>query len=105
MPVVTKGVQVSGGQAAFTWEEAYKFDNDTLRYDFTLSSDLEFNDIIDESTGMQGTSIVVDSLPAGTYYWKVEVYDTSGNRTMSVDYYREPVSHDYYFGIRQLIIN
>lgn len=105
MPVVTKGVKVSGGQATFTWEEAYKFDNDTLRYDFTLSSDLEFNDIIDESTGMQGTSIVVDSLPAGTYYWKVEVYDTSGNRTMSVDNYREPVSHNYYFGIRQLIIN
>ena len=105
MPVVTKGVQVSGGQATFTWEEAYKFDNDTLRYDFTLSSDPEFNDIVDESTGMLGTSVVVDSLPAGTYYWKVEVYDTSGNRTMSVDYYREPVSDTFYFGVRQLIVN
>jgi len=36
MPVVTKGVQVSRGQAAFTWEQAYKFDDDTLRYDFTF---------------------------------------------------------------------
>jgi hypothetical protein len=104
MPVVTKGVQVSGGQATFTWEQAYKFDNDTLHYDFTLSSDPYFNNIIDESTGMLGTSVVVNSLPAGTYYWKVEVYDPSGNRTISVDNYYDVAADAYYFGVRQLII-
>jgi spore coat protein H len=104
MPVVTKGVQISGGQATFTWEQAYKFDNDTLHYAFTLSSDPDFNNIIDESTGMLGTSVVVNSLPAGTYYWKVEVYDPSGNRTISVDNYYDVAADAYYFGVRQLII-
>lgn len=70
-----------------------------------MSSDPDFNNIIEERTGLTGTSVVVNSMPAGTYYWKVEVYDTSGNRTISVDYYREASSGTYYFGVRQLVVN
>ena len=105
MPVVLNEVQIAGGQATFTWEEAYKFDNDTLRYDFSLSSDPDFNNIIEESSDMLGTSFVVDSLSAGTYYWRVEVYDPSGNRTGPVDDYYDEVNDQIHFGCKQLIIN
>lgn len=105
MPVVTHDVEISGGDAVFLWEPAYKFDSDTLHYDFTLSSDPGFMDVINEETGMLGMSVTVDSLPAGTYYWKVEVYDPSGNRAGTIDDYYDPDTDTIYFGVRQLIVN
>jgi len=105
MPFDLYDVQTAGNGYNFTWEPAYDLDGDALTYDFHISESPDFSDTVREITGIQGTSVTIASLPSGTYYWKAEAVDPSGNRREAFDVYFDEEEEFEYFGVRQFTVD
>jgi PKD repeat protein len=54
-----------------------------LSYDFILASDEAFTQIVMEETGLQTTTLHINNLNEGSYYWKVRGYNICGEATES----------------------
>lgn len=87
----------------FEWNSSYHFNNERLYYDFALSTDIHFNNIINEQNGLVTTMALVDMLAPGTYYFKVEVYDIQGHRTKAYGRITGE-NRARYFGVRSFTI-
>ena len=105
MPFDLYDAAAAGNGYSFSWEPAYDLDGDTLTYDFYISESPDFSDTVKEITGIQGTSVTTGSLPSGTYYWKAEAVDPSGNRREAFDVYFDEEEEFEYFGVKQLIVD
>ncbi len=103
MPVWLGTPEGNGSGYSFTWDESYDFQNNDINYDFTISRTPGFTDIVDQKLKIKETNVTVNSLPKGTYYWKVEIYDAAGNRQIAFDKYESP-SAGTYFGMKQLVV-
>ncbi len=104
MPFELKDVIQGGDKFTFTWGESYDFDGEQLSYDFTLSTTADFSDVIAKKQNLKETSVRLDPLAPGTYYWKVEVVDSSGNRQVSYSSYFDEEAGDDYYGVNQLTV-
>lgn len=93
-----------GQQFTYTWEESYDLKGEALHYDFKLSRTMDFAKVLVEKADLTGTSLALDALPAGKYYWKVEAVDASGNRQVAYDSAYDEESEELYFGVRELIV-
>jgi polysaccharide biosynthesis protein PelG len=91
----------TGGKLSFVWDASFDLQGDDLTYDWTLAHDPAMTRIIDQRKGITGTSVIEDSLPAGVYYWKIEVQDSHGNRQVAFDIYEDEdgIRH---FGVRRI---
>ena len=75
------GALRTAGPILFQWEGS-DLDNDSLVYDFYLGTDPANLDLKVESSSEASYTATLSN--AGTYYWKVESTDPSGNRSSSV---------------------
>jgi spore coat protein H len=100
MPFNLHDVQIEGKKCTFTWDKAYDMDNDAITYDFFISDTPFFDNILVERRGIQDLSVTINSMPSGTYFWKAEAVDSSGNRREAFDVYYEEEEEFEYFGIR-----
>jgi len=103
MPFELYEVQ-TGPQFTYTWEASCDLKGEAIRYDFKLSRTMDFGKVLVEKSDLTGTSLVLDALPAGKYYWKVEAVDASGNRQVAYDSAYDEESEELYFGVRELIV-
>ena len=89
-----------GDKLKFTWEISFDLQDDELFYDFIISKNLDFTDIVYEKKDLTVNFIEIDKLPAGIYYWKSGVRDQKGNRQDAFDFVldEEDISRD---GIRE----
>ncbi len=85
-PYYMDEVEDLGGKLKFTWEISFDLQDDELFYDFTISKNLDFTDIVYEQKDLTVNFIEIDKLPAGKYYWKSGVRDHKGNRQDAFDF-------------------
>lgn len=93
-------VQV-GEVSQFNWDPAFDLQGDDLTYDWAMSKDPAFTQILKEEKGLMKTSHEVRGMDSGTYYWRVIVKDASGNRQIPFDLVKDEKGEPHY-GIRQI---
>lgn len=103
MPVYLGDAAKSNGTYSLAWENSYDFQGDDISYDFNLSYDPDFKNIIKSRTKLTGNTFNIGKLTPGTYYWKVTVKDSKGNTQQAFDVYEDGFGNRY-FGVKQLII-
>ncbi|MCX6060099.1 MAG: CotH kinase family protein [Chloroflexi bacterium] len=91
------------GKLDFTWDASYDFGGQDITYDFAVSTDWEFINIVAESGLKNLTEIQIDKLKPGTYFWRVTAENTSGETQVPYNYYLDANSISHY-GIKYLYI-
>jgi len=87
----------------FNWEDSYDFDGQNIVYDFTLSRDWEFQDIIITKTITNKINVSIPHLEPGTYFWKVTATNEDGKVQYPFDYYRDAEGKQH-SGMKYLLI-
>lgn len=103
MPIKLKQPIINEDNIIFNWEESYDIQNDELFYDFELSKDKSFSNIIISSQNIKETRFTINKLEKGSYYWRVIVRDSQGNSQISYNGYKDEFG-DGYFGIEKLVV-
>jgi spore coat protein H len=71
----------------FDWGESYDFNAQDISYHFVVSTDWEFKNIVCEASLTNQTSITIDSLKSGTYFWRVTATNENGKTQYPFDNY------------------
>ena len=89
MPFFLNDAKVSDGRITFTWEHSYDLQMDDLSYTVEISKNPDFQNPLVKKEQLRAASFSTETLPAGTYYWKVIAYDSKGNSKMAFDAYED----------------
>ncbi len=103
MPFVMDTPTVANGKLNFTWDASYDFGGQNISYDFAISTDWEFKNIIAEDTLENVTHTQMDMLNPGTYFWRVTAENASGDSQVPYSYYEDANSVNHY-GVKYLYI-
>jgi len=87
MPFYLGTPKVIGDELYFNWDESYDFDAQNITYNFTISKDWEFNEVIFSASIQNITSYQVEMLEPGTYFWRVTATNEDGKVQLPFDYY------------------
>ncbi|MGN0353774.1 MAG: exopolysaccharide Pel transporter PelG, partial [Muricoprocola sp.] len=87
-----------------SWDISYDIDGETITYDYWLSSDSEFQDILAEGHDLNIPYAKIGRLEAGEYYLKVTATNESGYTTDCFDYHKSSKGKGkiygcYYFAV------
>ena len=104
MPFFLGTPKVSGDSLIFNWGESYDFNAQNITYDFSISRNWQFNDIVYEETISNFNSIEIEKLEPGVYFWRVVATNESGKSQYPFDNYREPNKTQRRFGMKFLRI-
>ena len=99
----TPEVDAADGQLAFNWDEAYDFNGLDITYDFEVSMDPAFKNVVFEKNLTNLTDIKISMLAPGEYFWRVVATNTSGEFQIAFDTYVDAQSVSY-FGVKHLLI-
>ncbi len=102
MPFFLGEPVLQNGSYVFAWDASYDLQGDDLTYNFMLSKDPEFKNIIASYKGLKKTGCSVGDLKPGRYYWKATAHDGKGNWQEAFDQY-DGEGHSYY-GVRKITI-
>ena len=89
MPFYLGIPRLAGEELVFNWEESYDFDGQDIEYQFQLSRDWEFIDVVTSSSLKNMTSIRVPLPPAGAYFWRVTATNADGKLQYPFDTYTD----------------
>ena len=70
----------------FSWGRSYNYGED-VTYDYILSSDYNFEEVLDEGHNLSTTTVTTRILPPGTYFLRVTSTGKSGYTSDCFDYY------------------
>jgi spore coat protein H len=87
MPFYLGTPQSIGDELSFNWDESYDFDAQDITYEFIISKDWEFREVIYSSSIAIVTYIKIDRLEPGTYFWRVTATNEDGKTQFPFDYY------------------
>jgi len=104
MPFFLGTPKANGDSLVFNWGESYDFNAQNITYDFVVSRNWQFSDIVYEKTISGLTLIEIEKLEPGTYFWRVIATNESGKSQLPFDSYRESGSSQQYFGMKYLQI-
>ena len=103
LPVFAGDPRRSGSIVHFMWESSYDLQQENLTYRLRLARDPQMQQIIFSVSDLIGTSYdYPGDLPDGTYYLAVQIFDSSGHDQISLDYFIDPDTNVYYYGVRQV---
>ncbi len=77
----------------FVWDAAYDFDADLITYQFELSDDLEFQNILASAETFRPEYFLDHTLSPGSYYFRVKALDDKGYGQYAFDYVVDEESH------------
>jgi spore coat protein H len=89
MPFFLGTPKASGDSLVFNWDASYDFKAQDITYDFMISRDWEFKDIVYEQSLTNQININVDKLEPGTYFWRVTATNKDGRIQYPFDVYRD----------------
>jgi len=89
------------GISRFTWEPSFDLQGDDLTYDFAIARDPLFTEIVHEQSGLTATSVDIEGLKAGTYYWRAIAKDEGGRRQIAFDLVFDDEG-DPHYGMREI---
>jgi spore coat protein H len=101
MPVFLGTPKKQDNGYKFNWDSSYDFQGDTIYYDFKISTDYEFKNVIVEKSNLESTDTIVEGLAPGRYFWKVGIRDSKGNHQVPFDYYTNINGYKYH-GMKSL---
>ncbi|MBC8061241.1 MAG: CotH kinase family protein [Clostridiaceae bacterium] len=104
MPIFLGIPEVQGNKTVFKWEESYDLKGNDLFYNFSLSTDPDFKNVVFNKDSLKDMTITVENLAKGKYYWKVDIYNSKNKHQIAFDLYHI-VSGKSYYGEKELIIN
>ncbi len=100
MPVFMGDPIIIGNYLQLQWTDSYDFQGDTFTYSLDISNTPTFDTILYSETGINENEIIIDMLPAGTYYWRLFIIDSNGNKMDAFDIYIDEENIGYYFGTK-----
>ncbi|MGM0881210.1 MAG: exopolysaccharide Pel transporter PelG [Bacillota bacterium] len=98
-PFYLGDVASKSGKQTFVWDPAFDLQGDDVLYDFTVSKDPAFNQIVENRQNLESTTAELQLSP-GTYYWKIIARDKQGNQQVAFDIYYDMEETPYY-GVRE----
>lgn len=103
MPFFLGTPEPIGSELVFQWDESYDFVAQDITYNFAISRDWEFHDIIVQQSVMNQHEIKIGMLQPGTYFWQVTAVNQDGYSQNPFDVYfdAEQVPHS---GMKYLYI-
>lgn len=104
MPVFLGEIKDVFNKSVINWDPSYDFQGDDITYDFELAKDPEFKSVVIKAQNLGTTEYEFNKLNRGTYYWRVFIKDSKGNRQQAFDDYVDEFG-GVYFGIKKLVIN
>lgn len=96
--------QKVGNYYIFTWTDSYDFQDDLITYDVEISNSPTFEEVIYHEENITDNQYVIADIPSGTYYWRLTINDSSGNKQTAFDYYVDEEDL-WYFSIQKFIVN
>ena len=78
MPIFLGTPTLADQSLTFTWDESYDFNAEDITYHFILSQDWDFHEILHEESLTNITSLKIDALTPGTYFWQVSATNQEG---------------------------
>lgn len=103
-PVFTSTpVKNDDGSTLFAWEASRDYNGDLIKYSVRLAKDPTMKQIVFEETDLVDTTFTFNGDLKGTYFLEVKSVDSNGNAQYSLDTYSNPISLDFYFGIREVV--
>lgn len=94
---------VDGG-ISVQWDVSYDTDGENIIYSFILARDYRMTDVILQEDGLFLPEITFGTLPAGTYYIRVQSQNESGYVQECFDYYSTE-SDGKVYGVRTFTVN
>ena len=104
MPFFIGEPKLNNNSITILWDESFDLQNDQVFYDFIISKDPNFTQIVYKQTDIIDTSIQFDILPSGYYYVKVLARDDKGNDQIAFDTYIDGFG-EFFFGVKKIYIN
>ncbi len=105
MPFYLGDVEKSQSGLLLSWDDAYDFDGDLVRYQVEVASDWSFERevlVFSQGPGFLALEAEMPPLNAGTYYWRVIATDERGNSQIAFDHvYTDTGEHH---GMRRFVI-
>jgi spore coat protein H len=89
MPVFMGDPLIIGNFLHFEWSESYDFQGDEITYSMEISDTPNFEKILYSESGIKENELIIDMLPKGTYYWRLFITDSKGNKMDAFDIYTE----------------
>lgn len=99
-PFYLDDVISDGKNLTFSWGISFDLQGNDLLYDFTISKDPAFTQIIASNKDLQKNKISIPKPSNGIYYWKVIVRDSEGHEQIAFDAFTDVDGNDF-FGIRE----
>jgi hypothetical protein len=78
MPFYLSAPRVANGILNFKWDESYDLNGQAVAYHFVIARDPALNDVVVDKMLSNATSIQVDLLMPGEYFWGVTAINESG---------------------------
>ncbi len=100
MPFFLHEPYIENNTWVFTWDESYDIDKDLVSYTFELSRDKTFSEVLVSNKAIKQTSVGIDKLEDGIYYWRVTSMDTNGNKQIPFNTYTDEFGDEFY-GIKK----
>lgn len=95
MPVFM-GHTIKNDSVIFNWDQSFDLQGDDIAYEFQLSRDKDFRDVIINQSNLTDNSFEVKMLKTGIYYWKIKIYDSKGNEQLPMETYEDEFGTRYY---------
>ena len=102
-PFAMGATKIVNDKFDFTWAVAYDFSGSDITYDFAVSTDWEFKDVVAQQSIRNLTEAQIDKLDPGTYFWRVTAKNALGNTQVPYNYYEDANSINHY-GVRYLYV-
>lgn len=103
-PFYMNEVEERDGRLYFDWGVSFDLQDDDLTYLFTIARDKEMQDIVHENHELKEISYSIPKLPAGRYFWKVDVIDSQGNHQHNFEIYID-ADEEMYYGIKDFEVD
>ena len=103
MPFFLGDPTIVGDKLQFQWDEAYDFDAQDVTYQFSLSRNWAFSNIVYQTDTVNFPTIETDLLAPGEYFWKVTAVNEDGKIQYAFDYFRD-AEGGYHNGMKHFYI-
>jgi spore coat protein H len=104
MPYFLGDVEQANGALTFRWGMSYDLQGDELTYRFQLAKEPSFARPLVDRDGLKGTSLVLNGIGKGHYFWRVTVKDAKGHIMTAFDNFFDE-NGSVYHGVRDFYVN
>jgi len=103
MPFHLGDVEKANGKLIFRWDMSYDLQGDELTYHFQLAKDPSFSRPLIDRQNLTGTTLEVQEMGKGRFYWRVIVKDAKGNEMTAFDTFQDE-SDNFHHGVREFYV-